>query len=287
MAGNDIPAEDVEKYQQYTAYLFIDIKATFIVIYAYISVINLISTTANNEANHDTESPLLFNLTSRPEHTNVNVSSIDDATLWSCREYSPTSSYYVILYCMLLTTFSIILFFSFFSKLLALLNINKSDSLTDLWHIAVTKQLQEELKKNYYRNNEDTAKNRAKYYYNLLSKNITRSVYDEIKILPAVRRRKLIPYFSLIGLTSAMTFSALSYDLHLVSCIHGIPEDSIKYDSATQTVELRFTDCAIIFQQTSVFLAIFSFYAVIAFALIFRLETKHIIKIMKENLRKR
>ena len=93
-----------------------------------------------------------------------------------------------------------------------------------------------------------------------------------------------MPYFSVIALTSAMAFGALSQDLHLVSCINGIPEDSINYDNATQTVELRFTDCAIVFQETSVFLALFSFYAVIVFALIFKIEMKDIIQKMKEKV---
>ena len=115
--------EQVEEYQKYSGYFLIDIKVTFIMTYVYISVINLISTTANNEANQDTESPLLFNVTSRPEHTSVSVESIDDATLWSCREQSSTSSYYVTLYWMLLATFSVTMLFYVVSKSFALWSI--------------------------------------------------------------------------------------------------------------------------------------------------------------------
>ena len=131
-----VPVEQVEEYQKYSGYFLIDIRVTFIMTYVYITVINLISTTANNEANQDTESPLLFNVTSRPEHTNVTVNSIDDATLWSCREHSPTSSYYVTLYWMLLATLSLTLLFYSVSKSFALWSINGLNSLNDIWHMA-------------------------------------------------------------------------------------------------------------------------------------------------------
>ena len=276
--------EDLEKYQQYTGHLFIDIKTTFIIIYVYISVVNLISTTANNEANQHKESPFLFNLTSRPEHTNVNVSSIDDATLWSCREYSSTSSYYVTLYWMLLITFSTILLFYGVSKFLALWNIDNLDSLTDLWHMAVLKHIKQIGEDANY--SEREAENMAKCYKDMLSTNISQATnYDEMKKMPAIKIRKLMPYLSLIGLISTMVFSALSYDLHLVSCISGIPDHSINYDNATQTVELRFTDDVIDFQQIGVFLALFSFIATAVFAKIFNQKTKKIVEEMKENVK--
>ena len=268
--------EDIGKYQEYTGYFFIDIKATFIIIYVYISVINLMSTTANNEAMQDTESPVLFNLTSRPEHTNVNVSSIDDATLWSCREYSPTRTYYKFLYSMLLTTFSAILLFYFISKSLALWSITAR---TNLWYMAVMKQLREHMK-------DDQLDSYIKAYQGLLSDKI-RPNDEKIKSLSqaGVRIIKLMSWISLIGLISAMTFGVLSYDLHLVSCISGIPEDSIGYDNATQTVELRYTESVMNFQKISVFFALLSLFAIILPARIFRQKTAEIVGKMKDEVK--
>ena len=277
MADSNLPdLEDIGKYQEYTGYFFIDIKVTFIIIYVYISVVNLMSTTANNQAKQDRESPELFNLTSRPEHTNVNVSSIDDATLWSCREYSPTSTYYVALYWMLLATFSVILLFYCTSKSLALWNIT---SHTNLWHMAVMKQLREHIKDNQLQSYN-------KVYQNLLSDTIPTSVEGKIKKIPGVRGIKLIPWFSLMGLTSAMVLGALSYDLHLISCIDGIPEDSISYDNATQTVEFRYKKSVLDFQKASAFSAFLSLIAIFVLALFFLLLKDNIINKMKEEVKR-
>ena len=277
-----VPVEQVEEYQKYSGYFLIDIRVTFIMTYVYITVINLISTTANNEANQDTESPLLFNVTSRPEHTNVTVNSIDDATLWSCREHSPTSSYYVTLYWMLLATLSLTLLFYSVSKSFALWSINGLNSLNDIWHMAVMKHLRKPMKEASY--SEDEAVSMAKCYTDLLSNKIPESIYIEMKRLPVIKIRKLIPYLSLSALVSAMVFGALSYDLHLVSCINGIPEDSINYNSATQTVELRFTDSVIVFQRISVFLTLVAVIFIILFAWWFYKATYKIVSIMEAKV---
>ena len=277
-----VPVEQVEEYQKYSGYFLIDIKVTFIMTYVYISVINLISTTANNEANQDTESPLLFNVTSRPEHTNVSVESIDDATLWSCREQSSTSSYYVTLYWMLLATFSVTMLFYVVSKSFALWSIVGIDSLTDIWHMAIMKQLRKPMQEASY--SEDDAVSLAKCYRGMLSNKIPENVYNEMKRLPIMRRRRLIPYLSIMALASAMVFGALSYDLHLVSCINGIPEGSISYNNATQTVEFRFTDSVIVFQRVSVFLTLVAVISIILVAWWFYRVTYKIVSIMEAKV---
>lgn len=105
MADYGIPVEDVNKYQKWTGYFLVDIKIIFIITYVYISVVNLISTTANNEANRDVQGSMGINVTARPGDTDVIVNYIDDSVLWNCRERSLTSDYYVILYWMLLSVF--------------------------------------------------------------------------------------------------------------------------------------------------------------------------------------
>ena len=279
MADYGIPVEDVEKYQKWTGYFLVDIKIVFIITYVYISVVNLISTTANNEANQDTQNPAEFNVTSRDEHTNVVVNYIDDAVLWNCRGYSLTSKYYVTLYWMLLTMFIVTLSFYSASKCFALWSITSSNSLTDLWHMGVMKQLKKLMEKATY--NADSAERLARCYRNLLSKNVPESVHNEMKKMPMVKRRKLIPYCSLIVLVLALALSALSYDLHPLSCISGIPENSINYDNATQTVELRFPGRMITFRRVSIFVVFFLVAALILLARQFYKVTREIVNIVE------
>ena len=84
-------------------YCLINIKAFFIISYMYISVVNLISTTANSEATMDKEGNSSFDVTSLSLHQQLMVSRINDPVLWNCRETSLTRNYYKILYIMLFT----------------------------------------------------------------------------------------------------------------------------------------------------------------------------------------
>ena len=168
------------------------------------------------------------------------------------------------------------------SKSFALWSIEGLESLTDLWHMAVMKQLRKPMKEASY--SEDDAVSLAKCYRGMLSNKIPENVYNEIKRLSIMRRRKLIPHLSLMALAVAMFFGALSYDLHLVSCINGIPEDSISYNNVTQTVELRFTDTAIAFQRISVFLTLVGVISIIVVAWWFYRVTYKVVGIMEAKV---
>jgi len=50
----------VRKYQKWTGYFLIDIKIIFIITYIYISMVNLISTTTNNEVNQDIQNLVML-----------------------------------------------------------------------------------------------------------------------------------------------------------------------------------------------------------------------------------
>ena len=279
MADYRIPVEDINKYQKWTGYFLVDIKIVFIITYVYISVVNLMSTTANNEATQDVQSAVRFNVTARPVHTDVIVNYIDDSILWNCREHSLTSSYYVTLYWMLLSVFIGTLVFYAASKFFALWSITGSDSLTDLWHMGVMKHLKRPMEKATY--SSDGAVQLAKCYRDLLSKEIPENVYSEMKNLSIVKRRKSIPYWSLMLLVSVLVFGALSYDLHPLSCINGIPEKSIDYNDTTQTVELRFPGSMIIYQRVGVFITFVLLVALILFAGQFYQVTREIVDIME------
>ena len=84
-------------------YSLINIKAVFIISYMYISVVNLISTTANSEATMDEQGVSNFDITKLPQHRQLTVSHIDDPVLWNCRETSLTknTTNFYILCCLL------------------------------------------------------------------------------------------------------------------------------------------------------------------------------------------
>jgi len=281
--GYDIPVGDVEKYQKWTGYFLIDIRIIFIITYVYISVVNLISTTANNEVNQDIENLVTLNVTSRPEHTNVVVNYIDDAVLWNCREQSLTSNYYITLYLMLFVVFTGTLTFYFASKIFALWSITSLGSLTDLWHMGLVEHFKKLMEISSC--SSDDAVRLAKCYRDLLSEEIPKDIYKEVKTLPTVKARKLIPYWSLAMLVSAMIGAALSYDLHPLSCIYGVTEDYINYDNMTQTVELRFPASAITYQRLGVFITSLLFIVIILLALGFYQLTREIVKKMEMEVK--
>ena len=284
MADYSVPVEEAEKYQKWTGFFLVDIKIIFIITYVYISAVEMISATASNEANRDMQTPVQFNVTSRPEHTNVTVNYIDDAVLWNCREHSVTSSYYVTLYWMLLSVFVVTLLFYSFSKCFALWNITSLNSLTDLWRLAIVKQLKRPMEKANY--SSDSAEWLARCYRDLLSKEIPECVYNEVRKLSLVKRRKSIAYWSLVALVLALAFSVLSYDLHPLSCIGGIPEDTINYDDTTRTVELRLPGSAITFRRVGVFITLILIVALVLFAWWFYRVTREIIDIIEVKVEK-
>ena len=100
---SEIPVKNVEKASKWTAFVLIDLKTVFIIVFVYISIVNLIVTTANNEANTDVSCKgNNFTMSSQPGHENVTVEFIDDAVLWNCRSHSVTKSYYKHLYGLLI-----------------------------------------------------------------------------------------------------------------------------------------------------------------------------------------
>ena len=132
----------------------------YIITYAYITIVNLISSTANSEATSDADSTMLFNVTSSPEFRNVEVNSISDAVLWNCRALSVTNYYYRFLYWMLIIAMGATLLGFWVTKFIALITISycckkcswpfafNEYGLTKLWYIALLEQLKDKIKSN-------------------------------------------------------------------------------------------------------------------------------------------
>ena len=145
--------ESISEKHSWTIYVLVDLKVVYILTYAYITIVNLISSTANSEASSDTDSMMLFNVTLSPELRGVEVDSISDAILWNCRRQSMTNYYYRFLYWILIIAMSSALVGYFVVKLVALITVScfckncscpcvlNECGLIKLWQIAVLKEL--------------------------------------------------------------------------------------------------------------------------------------------------
>ena len=282
---NDVQMQDkedefhIDKASKWTVYFLIDLRVLFIITYVYISVIYLISTTANSEANADVNSMMLFNVTSQPNHTNVMVSYIDDALLWSCRKDSVTRDYYKYLYVMLFSAFMTTLIILTITKMTILLG--NSTGMNRLWKITVVQCLQE----TDGNCGSLTDAELAKVYLDLLKTKsfpsdkvcsicttytkgtkVLESTNEEPECtnvcictctakLNTVRKINLILSVVLLPITIFLAF--MSYDLHALSCTIADPsklEKFINYDPSTQTVELKYTDKILVFRNVMGFL---------------------------------
>jgi len=280
--GYNIPVNKVEKFHKWATYTLIDVKLVFIMAYVYVSVVNLISTTATNEANDDTEQSAPVNISARPEHTNVIVTYIDDSILWNCREYSPSDEYYRTLYWMLISVFSATLAFFSISKIFALYNIGKVEALSDLWNIAVMQHLRKATSHINYKS--EAVKNLAKLYQGMLDKGMSIKFYNELKSLKSVKRRRAFSFLPTVLLSVAIPLCSLSYDLHPLSCVAGVSDDNIYYNTATQTVEMKFSDSVVNFQRAAVICIYFMIVPLFIFAYVFYKDTKTLVDIMEAEV---
>ena len=278
----NIPVNKVEKFHKWATYTLIDVKLVFIMAYVYVSVVNLISTTATNEANDDTENSAPVNISARQGHTNVIVTYIDDSILWNCREYSPSDDYYRTLYWMLVSVFSATLAFFCISKIFALYNIGKVESLSDLWNIAVMQHLKKATSRINYKS--EAVKNFAKLYQGMLDKGMSIKFFNEIKTLANVKRRRVLSFMPTILLSISIPIGALSYDLHPLSCIAGVSEDNINYNTVTQTVEMKFSNAIINFQRVAVLCILILIGSVFPIAYVFYRDTRTLVNKMETEV---
>ena len=234
MGDFKIPVDDVDKASKWTAFVLVDLKIVFIITFVYVSVVNLISTTANSEASTDVNCNGTFTVTAK--HSNVKVSFIDDAVLWNCRDHSETKRYYQILYFMLILSFGLALAALTIVKWNILCNAVHGH--TYLWYIAVVQCVRNSAGT---ATNEDTTMD-AKLYRKLLETECSIEVpkgYNWCRLLTLFISSCIIP--------TAIFLSFTTYDLHPLSCLSAEGENLIEYtrmtnDMKTGTVEIRFPD---------------------------------------------
>ena len=222
------------------------------------------------------------NISARPEHTNVIVTYIDDSILWNCREYSPSDEYYRTLYWMLISVFTSTLAFFSISKIFALYNIGKVEALGDLWNIAVMQHLRKATSCINY--NSEDVKNLAKLYQGMLDKGMSVKFYNEVKKLRRVKRRRVLSFLPTLLLSLSIPISALSYDLHPLSCVAGVSDDNIHYNNVTQTVEMEFSDSIVNFQRAAVVCIYFAIVPIFVITYVFYKDTKTLVDTMEAEV---
>ena len=137
----------------WTIYFLVDLKVVYIITFAFISTISLISSAANVHVTTDKQEKILLDVSS--EYMNVNVTSINDAVLWNCRRLSVTRDYYKFFYKMVLTAMIMIMIMFLLAKIIGFIAVSShfgckccnfksttfKHGLTKLWHIAINKKV--------------------------------------------------------------------------------------------------------------------------------------------------
>jgi len=236
--------------------------------------VNLISSTANSEANIDEKGDNLFDITSLTEHYQQKVSKINDPVLWNCRETSVTKNYYKFLYGMLfvVTGTATLAFF-----VIKTLNFCGTTPLKHLWEVAVAQYLKEELndKRNLPKEQADQV---TKCYQDAFNKDVRKSNITKCyKCL-----RTLTSMLSIFCLIVGWWFLLLSYDLHPVSCLSGPDENTIHYIADKSEVQIRFLKQWLNFQIAAVIIGFILLGMAILNSLIFYVINNLIISEMKE-----
>ena len=275
--------ETFDKKHSWTIYFLVDLKVVFIMTYAVISIVNLISSTANSEAFSDRNSMMPLNVSL--DYINVNVSSINDAILWNCRSFSETNNYYKFLYWMLIIAMIVGLSGFFLIKFITLITFSSSfgckccsckcsmskHGLTKLWHIAICQHLINPVDKNSenqpFEDQEQASISKQgnaelarwqhdiDFYQELVNKDIPDDIVEELNFCKNCFRL-IIPYILLILLVTILCLSYLSFDLHPLACITKPVEEIITYDNETNAVELEFSDKLSTYQRTAGYLCL-------------------------------
>ena len=241
--------KNLDERYSWTIHFLVDLKIVYIITYAYITIVNLISSTANSEATSDANGISLFNVTLSPQYRNVQVDSISDAILWNCREQSVTNRYYRFLYWALITAMSAALVGFLVTKFIALITVScnrgsfNKYGLKKLWHIA----LLEQLKDHHRAPNANLEK-----YQSLMNEDIPKDFPEkkELKKIRCINHCRLaIPGIILCISVVILGLSYLSYDLHPLACVSQPEEAHITYNSTTKRVELEFSDELASFQK--------------------------------------
>ena len=287
---DDIKFPRKEELSRLANFILIDIRLIFIIVSVYVTISTAIATTANNEAANDTSGNREFNVSSRSDHQNLQVSHVTNAVLWNCREKSVTNQYYKVLYGLLFTAFSLILLVFIITRLSVLCG-NISEEMANLkqalWRIQLLKYMRKQVKK--YKNELDKLYKQEELF-DWFSKEWIRN--HHIGTEESTRRHKkinvskihfsmlIIPFFEALFLIVALPFMLTTYDLNPIGCLVGPDEDAIEYDNVTGKVHLQFTESVLKYQIGALIISVVLIILLALLALLLPVQYCKIIKWM-------
>jgi len=261
------PKRHAKEVSRLSNFLLIDIRVLFIIVSVYTTVAAVISTAAHNETTKDTTSEMLFNVTDRPEHTDVIVNEVSNAILWDCREKSVTRRYYKSLYGLLFMSFGLIVTIFIGARLSVMCGWRSklSHNLHSiLWRLVLIKRLKQLVL--HYGANDSRTKEKAELYYQQWNSKQQEKVHWTISA---------VPYFEALFLVLALPFILTSYDLHPLGCVVGPDENSIRYFNETGKVDLGFPDVLLAYQKFALgaSMVLMAPIAIFAFLLVWKYKT--------------
>ena len=265
--------ENLDIKQNWTIYFLIDLRVVYIITYAYISIVNLISSTANSEATDDKQSTMHFYVSE--EHPDAEVSGINDAILWNCRDRSLSIFYYTSLYLMALMALAVALIGFCLTKCFTKCGIcisTPKHGLIMLWQIAVLQYVKDEMK-----NNNTKEKNEV---LQILNGEIPKNICNNV--LKTYYCKTVIPYFLSILLILIMGFSYLTYDVHPLACLALSSQDSIEYEEGKVTIKVPYG--LFIYQVIAASVALLLVFLFLSLSYLFYYLTNQIIHIMKNDV---
>ena len=272
----------------WTIYFLIDLKVVYIITFGLITIINLISSTANIHASNDKNSVMLFNVSSK--YMNVNVTSINDPVLWNCRRFSETSDSYKFLYWMVIIALIVIMSGLFLIKFISLIVVSSGcgficcsymsstfkHGLTKLWYMAIYKEL---IDLDPDQITTELSQDDINSYDSMLEKDIPDNI---VKTLSCKNYcRSIISYILLVLSLIIMCTAYSSFDLHPLACIFEPDEELITYQ-VNGKVKLKFSASLLIYQKTG---AILVFCLGIVFLRLFFYCTELVVKELQKNVK--
>ena len=269
---SDLENLDINKH--WTIYFLIDLRVVYIITYAYITIVNVISSTANSEATDDKQSMMNFNVSDK--YTDVPVNGINDAILWNCREKSLSIFYYKSLYVMAIGALSAALVGFCLAKFLTICISSRKHALKMLWQIAGLQYLKDKMTEKSLSEKEILKKSKNE---------IPDEIYKELKKCSCNFNlcRILIPLSLLFLLIIIMASGYFAYDLHPLACLSLSTEDSIEYEETSHRVTIKVANQLLIYQIVPGLVAVVLLAVFLLLAFLFYYSTNEIINRMKKE----
>ena len=278
------PGKDArEVIVRLTNFILIDIRLIFIIVSVYITIGTAITTAANNEASDDANGNRTFDITSRPEQSNLQISDVSNSVLWNCREKSVTNQYYKVLYGLLFAAFVLILLVFIVTRMSVLFgNMHRGLSHLNkaLQNIQLLKYVRKELKENEIDHSdllEWFIEEWDKECHSCDDSNENDCEFRYFSLL-------IIPFFEALLLIIALPFMLTTYDINPIGCLVGPDENAIEYNNVTGKVQLPFTEGVLAYQKAALTISIVLMVPIVFLGIVLPIWYHTITKEMSKNI---